>query len=233
MEEKKFDFQKGEVLIFDKPLEWSSFNLVKKVRNIIRNNYNIKKIKVGHAGTLDPLATGLMIICTGKKTKEIDQYQAQTKEYYATLKLGATTPSFDLETEIDKEYEYKHINEKLIKETLKKFLGRIEQVPPVYSAVKVNGKRAYEFARSGEEVKLKAKILVIDEIEVISFKDQLLELRIVCSKGTYIRSLARDIGMALNSGAHLTQLRRSIIGKFNVKDAISIEEFKNLVCKYQ
>ena len=128
MKEKEFDFQKGEVLIFDKPLEWSSFNLVKKVRNIIRNNYNIKKIKVGHAGTLDPLATGLMIICTGKKTKEIDQYQAQTKEYYATLKLGATTPSFDLETEIDKEYEYEHIDLNLINETLKKFLGRIEQV---------------------------------------------------------------------------------------------------------
>jgi tRNA pseudouridine55 synthase len=185
----------------------------------------VKKIKVGHAGTLDPLATGLMIVCVGKYTKKIDTYQSQVKEYIATLQLGASTPSFDLETEIDQEYPTEHITRELIDETLKGFIGSIEQRPPDYSAVKVNGKRAYEYARKGQEVEIKKKTLVIDEIEVLEFEGDVLKIRVVCSKGTYIRALARDIGQALNSGAHLTALQRTQIGDFKIDDAIEIEDF--------
>ncbi len=217
MEDNKpggFDFKEGEVLLFDKPYEWTSFDLVNKVRKLICNALGVKKIKVGHAGTLDPLATGLLIICTGKATKTIDSYQAQEKEYIATLKLGATTPSFDLETEIDQTYSTEHINRTLVDETLKDFIGELEQIPPAFSAVKVKGKRAYEFARDGKDPGLKPKKLIITEIEVLKFEQNELELRIVCSKGTYIRGLARDIGIALQSGAHLTALKRTRIGKY-------------------
>ncbi len=229
MEEKSiegFDFREGEVLLFDKPYEWTSFDLVNKVRRLICKAMQIKKLKVGHAGTLDPLATGLMIICTGKATKTIDSYQAQEKEYIATLCLGATTPSFDLETEIDEQYPTEHITMDLVNEVLLKFTGELEQIPPAFSAVKVNGKRAYEYARDGKDPNLKPKKLIINEIEVLSFTGNLLQLRIVCSKGTYIRGLARDIGYALNSGAHLTTLKRTKIGLFSLAKAISIESFE-------
>jgi tRNA pseudouridine synthase B (EC 4.2.1.70) len=219
------DFQQGAFILLNKPYEWTSFDLVNKVKFKIKHKLRVKKIKVGHAGTLDPLATGLMIVCVGKYTKKIDTYQSQVKEYIATLQLGATTPSFDLETEIDQEYPTEHITRELIDETLKGFIGSIEQRPPDYSAVKVNGKRAYEYARKGQEVEIKKKTLVIDEIEVLEFADNVLKIRVVCSKGTYIRALARDIGQALNSGAHLTALQRTQIGDFKIDDAIEIEDF--------
>lgn len=205
--------QEGEILSFNKPYEWTSFNVVACVRNLLRRRLKTKKIKVGHAGTLDPLATGVLLVCTGKATKRIEELQSHTKEYIATLKLGATTPSFDKETEEDAVYPTEHITRELLDETLKKFVGSIEQVPPTYSAVKVNGKRAYEFARTGRDVELKAKTLVIDEIEVMSCNlPSKVVIRVVCSKGTYIRALARDIGQALGSGAYLTDLMRTRIG---------------------
>jgi tRNA pseudouridine55 synthase len=211
--------QEGEILSFNKPYEWTSFNVVACVRNLLRRRLKTKKIKVGHAGTLDPLATGVLLVCTGKATKRIEELQSHTKEYIATLKLGATTPSFDKETEEDAVYPTEHITRELLDETLKKFVGSIEQVPPTYSAVKVNGKRAYEFARTGRDVELKAKTLVIDEIEVMSCNlPSEVVIRVVCSKGTYIRALARDIGLALESGAHLTALRRTRIGDYKVED---------------
>lgn len=221
-----YDFKEGEVLLFDKPYEWTSFDVVNKVRWLVRRALGVKKIKVGHAGTLDPLATGLLIICTGKATKTIDNYQAEEKEYVATLKLGATTPSFDLESEIDETFPTDHIDRKLIDETLKDFIGELEQIPPAFSAVWVDGKRAYELARQGKDPKLKAKKLVITEIEVIDFKNDELVLRIVCSKGTYIRGLARDIGKALNSGAHLTALKRTRIGQYINENSMNIETFE-------
>jgi tRNA pseudouridine55 synthase len=204
-------------LFYEKPLYWTSFYLVKQVRNQLQKQLGIKKLKVGHAGTLDPLATGVMIICTGKNTKLIDTFQYQTKEYIATLRLGATTPSFDLETEIDATFPTEHITEDLVKETLKKFLGSIQQIPPVYSAVKVDGERAYDLARKGEEVALKPKTLVIDEIELLDYLPNEIKIRVVCSKGTYIRALARDIGLALGSGAHLIGLIRSRIGEVTLE----------------
>ena len=219
------DFQQGAFILLNKPYEWTSFDLVNKIKFKIKHKLRVKKIKVGHAGTLDPLATGLMIVCVGKYTKQIDTYQSQVKEYIATLQVGATTPSFDLETEIDQEYPTEHINRELIDETLKGFIGTIEQRPPDYSAVKVNGKRAYEYARKGQEVEIKKKTLVIDEIEVLEFDKNILKIKVVCSKGTYIRALARDIGQALNSGAHLTALQRTQIGDFKIDDAIEIEDF--------
>ncbi|PXX97111.1 tRNA pseudouridine(55) synthase TruB [Marinifilum breve] len=219
------DFQQGAFILLNKPYKWTSFDLVNKVKFKVKHKLRVKKIKVGHAGTLDPLATGLMIVCVGKYTKKIDTYQSQVKEYTATLQLGATTPSFDLETEIDQEYPTEHITRELIDETLKGFIGSIEQRPPDYSAVKVNGKRAYEYARKGQEVEIKKKTLVIDEIEVLEFAENVLKIRVVCSKGTYIRALARDIGQALNSGAHLTALQRTQIGDFKIDDAIEIEDF--------
>ena len=218
-----------KVLYFDKPLGWTSFNLVNRVRGVLSRHIGVKKLKVGHAGTLDPLATGVMILCTGKNTKLIESFQYQTKEYVATIKLGATTPSFDLETEIDAEYPTEHITEELVKETLAKFIGEIQQIPPTYSAIKINGKRAYEYARKGDEVELKPKTLVIDEIELLEYKMPEIVVRVVCSKGTYIRALARDIGEALNSGGHLTALRRTRIGDIKVEDCLQYDDFvKNL-----
>jgi tRNA pseudouridine55 synthase len=223
------NFEKGEILYFDKPLRWTSFDLVNKARNIIRYQLGVKKLKIGHAGTLDPLATGVMIVCTGKCTKQIDTFQYQTKEYVATLQLGSTTASFDLETEVDGVYPTEHITEELLKETLSKFIGEIKQVPPAYSAVKINGKRAYQYARKGEEVEIKPKTLVIDEIELLSFADNVATIRVVCSKGTYIRALARDIGLELNSGAHLIALKRTRIGDVKVDDCVSIEKFESMI----
>ena len=215
------------ILYFDKPLGWTSFNLVNRVRGVLSRHLCVKKLKVGHAGTLDPLATGVMILCTGKNTKLIESFQYQTKEYVATIKLGATTPSFDLETEIDAEYPTEHITEELIKETLQKFIGEIQQIPPTYSAIKINGKRAYEYARKGDEVELKPKTLVIDEIELLDYKMPEIVVRVVCSKGTYIRALARDIGEALQSGGHLTALRRTQIGDIRVENCLQYDDFVN------
>lgn len=222
------DFKSGTILSFDKPLEWTSFGLVNKVRYLLCRHIGEKKLKVGHAGTLDPLATGVLIICTGKATKQIDTLQAKTKEYIATLQLGATTPSFDLETEVDATYPTAHITEEKVKEALTRFIGRIEQVPPSYSACKVDGKRAYDLARQGKEVELKAKVLVIDEIELLDFNPTAMQatIRVVCSKGTYIRALARDIGLALESGAHLTALRRTRIGDYRVEDCHTLDTFQ-------
>lgn len=222
------DFKNGTILSFDKPLNWTSFGLVSKVRYLLCKHIGEKKLKVGHAGTLDPLATGVLIICTGKATKQIDTLQAKTKEYIATLQLGATTPSFDLETEVDATFPTEHINKASIEEVLTQFLGRIEQVPPSYSACKVDGKRAYDLARQGKEVELKPKVLVIDEIELQEFQPQTMQMtiRVVCSKGTYIRALARDIGLALGSGAHLTALRRTRIGDYKAEDCYTLETFQ-------
>lgn len=223
------NFTEGVVLYFDKPLTWTSFNLVAKIRWQLCQKLGIKKLKVGHAGTLDPLATGVMIICTGKATKRIEELQAHTKEYVATLQLGATTPSFDLEKEVDATYPTEHITLPLVEQALEQFKGRIEQVPPSFSACKVDGKRAYDLARKGKEVELKPKILVIDELELLDFQPQTMQMtiRVVCSKGTYIRALARDIGLALNSGAHLTALRRTQVGDVRVEDCMHIEDFPN------
>lgn len=225
MIQRGMNFKEGEVLYFDKPLKWTSFAVVNKIRYHICRKLGVKKIKVGHAGTLDPLATGVMIICTGKATKRIEEFQYHTKEYIATLQLGATTPSFDLEKEIDVTYPTEHITRELVEETLKGFVGSIEQIPPVFSACKVEGKRAYELARNGEEVELKAKTLVIDEIELLDCRLPEIKIRVVCSKGTYIRALARDIGQALNSGAHLTGLVRTRVGDVKLEDCLQVEDF--------
>lgn len=221
------DFLEGEMLCFDKPLGWTSFNLVAKIRSQLCHRLGVKKLKVGHAGTLDPLATGVMVICTGKATKRIDELQAHVKEYVATLQLGATTPCFDLEKPIDQTYPTEHITEALLKEALGKFIGRIEQVPPAFSACKIDGKRAYDLARKGREVDLKPKVLVIDEIELQDFNPEKMQatIRVVCSKGTYIRALARDIGQALQSGAHLISLRRTRVGNVRVEDCMKVEDF--------
>lgn len=223
------DFVEGEVLFIDKPLYWTSFKVVRKIRNEICRKLGIKKLKVGHAGTLDPLATGVMIICTGKKTKLIESFQYQTKEYIATIKLGETTPSFDLETEVDKTFPTKHITRNLVEETLGKFIGEIQQVPPAYSACKVEGKRAYELAREGQEVELKPKLLVIDEIELLSYDMPEIKIRVVCSKGTYIRALARDIGEALNTGGHLTALQRTRIGEVTLQECVDGEKIEEML----
>ena len=219
------NFKEGEVLYFDKPLKWTSFAVVNKIRYHICRKLGVKKIKVGHAGTLDPLATGVMIICTGKATKRIEEFQYHTKEYIATLQLGATTPSFDLEKEIDATYPTEHITRELVEEALQRFIGRIEQIPHVFSACKVDGKRAYDLARKGEDVELKAKTLIIDEIELLECNLPEIKIRVVCSKGTYIRALARDIGEALNSGAHLTGLIRTRVGDVRLEDCLSVESF--------
>lgn len=227
------DFQSGQVLLIDKPLNWTSFQAVNKLRWKIRKTFNIKKIKVGHAGTLDPLATGLLVICTGKMTKQINTFQGQIKEYTGTIVLGSTTPSFDLETEIDKTFPTEHITDHLIHETTKQFIGEIEQFPPVFSAIKKDGKRLYEFARAGEEVEIKPRTITINEFEItkidtstaLSTGSIYVDFKVVCSKGTYIRSLANDFGKAMNSGSHLSALRRTKIGDFHVDDAQSINDF--------
>lgn len=228
------NFQAGQVLAFDKPYEWTSFALVAKVRWLISRRIG-GKIKVGHAGTLDPLATGVMVICTGKATKRIEQLQVGVKEYVATLKLGATTPSFDLEHPVDATYPTAHITEQLVREVLPRFEGEIMQVPPVFSACKVEGKRAYDLARKGKEVELRAKPLRIDEIELTDcrLENQEITLRIVCSKGTYIRALARDIGQALGSGAHLTALRRTRVGDCSVEKCFTIETFEKWLAEQE
>ncbi len=223
------DFIEGEVLYVNKPLTWTSFNVVNRIRWKIQKSLKVKKVKVGHAGTLDPLATGVMIICTGKKTKLIESFQYQTKEYVATLELGATTPCFDKELPVDATYPTEHITAELVNKVIPQFTGEIWQVPPVYSAIKVEGKRAYDLAREGKEPELKPKLLVIDEIEVMDFSPPMLKIRVVCSKGTYIRALARDIGKALNSGAHLAALERTRIGEVSLNDCMEIDEVVNFV----
>ncbi|MBN2482118.1 MAG: tRNA pseudouridine(55) synthase TruB [Bacteroidales bacterium] len=224
------EFVDGKVLLFNKPLYWTSFDLVRKIRNILRHQLNIKKIKVGHAGTLDPLASGLLIVCTGKETRNIESYQESQKEYLAKIMLGATTPSFDLETEIDQNYSTSHITREKIEAVLKNLTGRQMQDPPQYSAKFVNGKRAYHFARKGEKIELRSKEVLIHDISLVCFDLPVMEIRVTCSKGTYIRSLARDIGFRLATGAYLLQLTRVRIGKFELKDALNVEEFeRNLV----
>lgn len=230
-----WDFEQGEILAFDKPLRWTSFDLVAKVRYNLCRKLGTKKLKVGHSGTLDPLATGVVIICTGKKTKLIEQLQYDVKEYVATLQLGATTSSYDLEKEIDQTYPTEHINRSLIDQTIPLFMGEQWQVPPMFSAVQINGKRAYQLARKGESVELKPKLLKIDEIEVLAFDEQQMQLtiRVVCSKGTYIRALARDIGEKLNSGAHLIALRRTRVGDIKAEDCMTIDGFLEQLQNYE
>lgn len=223
------DFKTGKTLLIDKPLEWSSFQAVNKVKWALRKKFNLKKIKVGHAGTLDPLATGLLIICTGKFTKKIPELQGQVKTYTGTFTVGATTPSYDLETETDHSYPTEHLTKNLIHETTKRFIGDIEQVPPVFSAIKKDGKRLYEHARKGEKVEVPSRIIHISEFEITKTDLPEISFRVVCSKGTYIRSLAHDFGKALQSGAHLSSLRRTGIGQYRVEDAISPEEFVSML----
>jgi tRNA pseudouridine55 synthase len=227
------DFISGEILAFDKPYKWTSFDVVGKVRWLLCRKLGVKKLKVGHTGTLDPLATGVVVVCTGKKTKLIDQLQQHIKEYVAVLQLGATTPSYDLEKEIDCTYPTEHITRALIEEVIPTFLGEQWQIPPIFSAVKIDGKRAYKLARKGEEVDLQAKLLTIDSIDVLEFNEALMQLkiRVVCSKGTYIRALARDIGKALNSGAHLIELRRTRVGDIRVEDCLTIQDFEKMLEK--
>ncbi|MDP4600644.1 MAG: tRNA pseudouridine(55) synthase TruB [Polaribacter sp.] len=218
-------FKNGQVLLVDKPLEWTSFQVVNKLRWQIKQRFKLKKIKVGHAGTLDPLATGLLILCTGNETKNIDSYQAQIKEYTGIFTIGATTPSYDLETTIDKTFDISHITPNLIEETTKQFIGTIQQKPPIFSAIKHDGKRLYDLARKGETAEIKSREITIFEFEITKIEMPNLHFRAVCSKGTYIRSLAFDFGKALNSGAHLSALRRTKIGEFSVDNAFSVESF--------
>lgn len=229
------DFKTGEILCFNKPLGWTSFKVVGHIRYHLCRFIGEKKLKVGHAGTLDPLATGVMILCTGKATKRIEEFQAETKEYIATLRLGATTPSFDLEHEIDRTYPTEHITLGAVREALARFVGTIEQVPPAFSACMVEGKRAYELARKGEEVALKAKTLVIDEIELLEHRlgveAPTIRIRVVCSKGTYIRALARDIGAALHSGAHLVELVRTRVGYVRIEDCLNPLDFPDYLAR--
>ena len=219
------DYLDGQVLLIDKPLKWTSFQVVNKLRWQLRQTFNLKKIKVGHAGTLDPLATGLLIICTGKMTKQINTFQEQIKAYTGTLKLGSTTPSYDLETEIDQRFTTDHITNNVIHETINEFRGEIDQFPPVFSALKKEGKRFYEFARAGEKVEINSRKVTIHNFEILNIKNKTVNFSVTCSKGTYIRSLAHDFGKALKSGAHLTGLRRTKIGSFSIENATSIEDF--------
>ena len=221
-------YQEGRVLLIDKPLNWTSFQVVNKIRWLIKQQFNIKKIKVGHAGTLDPLATGLLILCTGKFTKKIGTYQAQVKEYTGTITLGATTPSYDLESEIDQKFDISEISEADILKNTQQFLGKIQQQPPIFSALKQNGKRLYEYAREGSKIEIPSRPVTINEFKITKIKLPCIEFRIVCGKGTYIRSLAHDFGKSLNNGAHLSGLRRTKIGEFRVEDAISVLEFERL-----
>ena len=222
---KEYDFQKGEILLFDKDLDWTSFDLVRKLRNFLCRQTGVKKLKVGHAGTLDPKATGLMIVCTGKETKNIDQIQAKEKEYIATIRLGATTPSYDLETAENDTFPTDHLTPELLRKTLKSFIGENDQIPPLFSAIKIEGKRAYEHARKGSDMVLASKKITISELELLSFSKDEIKLRVVCSKGTYIRALARDLGAALQSGAYLVGLIRTRIGDLNLTDAWNVQDF--------
>ncbi len=221
------DFLEGQVLLIDKPLKWSSFQAVNKLKYILKRKYDLpKKFKIGHAGTLDPLATGLLIVCTGKFTKRITEIQAQAKEYTGTITVGATTPSYDLETEVDATFPTEHITAKLILETVKQFIGEIDQKPPIFSAIKKDGKRLYEHARAGSTVEISSRKTTLYEFEITKFDLPEIEFRVLCSKGTYIRSLAFDFGKSLNSGAHLSVLRRTKIGDFSVENGVSPEEFE-------
>lgn len=219
------DFKNGQVLLINKPLTWTSFQVVNKLRWNIRQKFGLGKIKVGHAGTLDPLATGLLIICTGNFTKKIDEYQAQIKEYTGEITLGATTPSYDLETEVDETFPVNHITSDLIHKTVQQFVGEIEQIPPMFSAIKMAGVRLYDLARQGKTREIQSRKITIETFEITNISLPKVQFRIVCSKGTYIRSLAYDFGKALNSGGHLSALRRTKIGDFNVNDAVEIEDF--------
>ncbi|HLS29640.1 MAG TPA: tRNA pseudouridine(55) synthase TruB [Flavobacteriaceae bacterium] len=223
------NFKKGQLLLLDKPLGWTSFQVVNKVRWLIRKSCDIKKIKVGHAGTLDPLADGLLLICTGRFTKRIQEFQGMEKEYTGTFTLGATTPSFDLETEIEQYYPVDHLNEKVLKEKTRAFIGEIVQYPPVFSAIKKNGKRLYEYARSGEQVKIDSRKVQISSFELTKIALPEVDFKVVCGKGTYIRSLAHDFGKSLNSGAYLSSLRRTRIGTYSVEDALDIDGFIKLL----
>jgi len=223
-------FTEGKVLLFNKPLYWTSYDLVRKVKIILKNKLGIKKIKVGHAGTLDPLASGLMVICTGKETRQIDKYQSEPKEYLAKIRLGATTPSFDLETDADRVFPISHITRQHVKDVLKILTGRQMQNPPQYSAKSVGGVRAYRYARKGETIELSSREIVIQMLKLVTYKLPFIEVRVLCSKGTYIRALTRDIGLHLGSGAHLAGLVRTRIGKFKINDALNIDEFeRNLI----
>ena len=219
-------------MLINKPYDWTSFDVISNIRNQIKRALDIKKIKVGHAGTLDPLATGLLIICTGKFTKKIDEFQAQEKEYTGTFTIGETTPSFDMEKEVDFTFDYSHVNEKLILQTAQKFTGTFEQIPPIFSAVKIGGKRAYEFARNSEEIKISSKTIAISEFEITNIQLPVIHFRIVCGKGTYIRALARDFGETMQCGAYLSALCRTRIGDFELKDALEIETFKSIITEH-
>ena len=227
------DFITGEILVVNKPLTWTSFDAVKRIRGAIQRRYGLKKFKVGHAGTLDPLADGVLIVCTGRATRTIDSLQAGEKEYIARIRLGATTPSYDLETEIDAHYPYEHITREAVEKVLHSFKGPIMQVPPVFSAVKIDGKRAYKYARKGQEVEIKPKALQISDIELLKCEltgdEPGIEIRVVCSKGTYIRALARDIGKALESGGHLVGLRRTRVGDYSLSQALSIDQALEMI----
>lgn len=220
------DFKEGQVLLIDKPLRWSSFQVVNKIRWLLRKKFDLKKIKVGHAGTLDPLASGLLIVCTGKFTRKIDTFQAQEKEYTGTFTLGATTPSYDAETEIDQRFPTDHLTETQIKDAIHPFLGEIDQKPPIFSALKMDGKRLYELARAGEEVEIPSRKIIIQEFEITRIDLPEVDFRVRCSKGTYIRSLAHDFGKSLNNGAYLSALRRTKIGDFSVENAVEINDFE-------
>ncbi|MCH5225642.1 MAG: tRNA pseudouridine(55) synthase TruB [Muribaculaceae bacterium] len=225
------DLVSGEIIAIDKPLGWTSFDAVKRLRGAVQRRLKVRRFKVGHAGTLDPLASGVLLVCTGRATRRIEELQSGEKEYVATVKLGATTPSFDLETEIDATYPVTHINEERVRRALESFRGEIMQVPPVYSAVKVDGKRAYKYARRGDDLELKAKPIEIKEIQLLKFEGDEIEFRVKCSKGTYIRALARDLGRALDSGAHLTGLRRTQVGSHRIEDCLAIDEAVDLISK--
>ena len=223
------NFISGEIIIIDKPLGWTSFDAVKRLRGAIQRRLNVRKFKVGHAGTLDPLATGVLIVCTGRATKRITELQEGMKEYVAEVKFGATTPSYDLEKEIDATYPWEHITRERIEEVLPRFIGHVMQVPPVFSAVKIDGKRAYNYARKGKEVDIKAKPLEIREMEILKWEAPVLTLRVLCSKGTYIRALARDLGEALDSGAHLVGLRRTRVGDYTEQQALTIDRAVGII----
>jgi tRNA pseudouridine55 synthase len=225
------DFENGRVLLIDKPLEWTSFDAVNFIRSFLRKIFNLKKLKVGHAGTLDPLATGLLIICTGRKTKEIELYQGMDKVYIGSMFLGATTPSYDAETEVDREFDISQITEQQLKQATQHFTGEIQQVPPAYSAIKVEGKRAFDLARKDKEVRLKSRPVQIHAFELLNINLPHIDFMVSCSKGTYIRSLVHDFGQSLDSGAYLSALRRTRIGEFNVADALTIEAFKSSILK--
>ncbi|HOW41788.1 MAG TPA: tRNA pseudouridine(55) synthase TruB [Bacteroidales bacterium] len=231
--EKLTKYEEGQVLLFDKPLYWTSFDLVGKVRNMLRNKLGLRKIKVGHAGTLDPLASGLMIICTGKATKRIDEFRDMDKEYIATFTAGATTPSFDLETETDATYPFEHITEELLRSKLEGFLGEQKQLPPMYSAKLIEGKRAYEYARKGIHRELEPVTVYLRELELLSFSLPEIKIRMVCSKGTYVRSFARDLGVALQSGCYLSGLIRSAIGRYRLEGALDIIKFDEELEQYR